>query len=205
MSEVRVKICGLTRLADVNAAVESGADMLGFVFAHSPRQLSMAAATELLRAVPAGVMSVGLFMNQQAIHVQELLDKLDLDLLQFHGSEDNEFCAAFGMPFIKAIPMGGDALPADGSAMYPAAQGLLYDSHAPGGPGGSGDTFDWSLLPLGGRQIWLAGGLTATNVSIAVKQCRPWAVDVSSGVEDRPGIKNHDQIRAFIRAAKSVL
>jgi phosphoribosylanthranilate isomerase len=127
-----------------------------------------------------------------------------LHLLQFHGSEDNDYCASFGLPFIKAIAMGQGAGPADEGLLFPDAHGLLYDGHAPGAPGGGGDVFDWSLLPAGRQGVWLAGGLNAENVAGAIRQCRPWAVDVSSGVEDSPGIKNHALIRAFVQAAKSV-
>jgi phosphoribosylanthranilate isomerase len=204
MNRVKVKICGMTRQDDVRAAADAGTDMLGFVFAPSPRQLSPDSASSLLDSVPAGIVSVALFMNQPAGYVNEVLESGLIDLLQFHGDEDNEFCASFGLPFIKAIAMGDGGRPEDAARVYPDAQGLLYDSHVPGGPGGSGDTFDWGQLPRGSKPVWLAGGLTPINVAAAVRQCKPWAVDVSSGVEDAPGVKNRELVEAFIRNAKSV-
>ena len=204
MSRVKVKICGMTRGWDVRHAADAGADMLGFVFAPSPRQLTPHAAAELTALVPPGIVRVGLFMNPQAEQVRAVLKEVRLDLLQFHGSEDNRFCNGFGRPFIKAIAMGSGPGPADVLRNYPDARGLLYDAHAPGGPGGTGQVFDWSLLEQGVQAVWLAGGLTPENVGVAVKTVRPWAVDVSSGVEDSPGIKNHTMVRDFIRAAKAV-
>ena len=199
-----VKICGMMRGEDVRHAVDAGADMIGFVFAPSPRQLTPRAAAELTALVPPGIVRVGLFMNQEAEQVRKVLKEVSLDLLQFHGSENNRFCNSFGRPFIKAIAMGSEPGPADLIPNYPDARGLLYDSHAAGGPGGTAKVFDWSLLEQGEQAVWLAGGLTADNVGGAVKQVRPWAVDVSSGVEDSPGIKNHTMVRDFIRAAKAV-
>ena len=185
-------------------AVDAGADMLGFVFAPSPRQLTSQAAAKLAALVPPGIVRVGLFMNPEAMQVRAVMKEVPLDLLQFHGCEDNHFCHSFGQPFIKAISMGSEDGKADMNRMYPDAQGLLYDSHATGGPGGTGQVFDWTLLEQGVHSIWLAGGLTPENVGAAVKLVRPWAVDVSSGVEDSPGIKNHGMVRDFIRAAKAV-
>ena len=204
MSKVKVKICGMTRGQDVRHAVNAGADMIGFVFAPGPRQLTPQAAAELTALVPPGVVRVGLFMNPEALQIRTVLKELSLDLLQFHGSEDNYFCNSFGLPFIKAIAMGSDPVPADMIRDYPDARGVLYDSHAPGGPGGTGEVFDWSLLVHGVQAIWLAGGLTPENVGEAVERVRPWAVDVSSGVEDSPGIKNQRKVQNFIRAAKAV-
>ena len=204
MSSVRVKICGITRVQDVRNAAAAGADMLGFVFAPSPRQLTPQAAAKLAAHVPPGIVRVGLFMNPEEAQVKAVLKEVPLDLLQFHGSEDNRFCHRFGQPFIKAIAMGSEAEQADMVRMYPDAQGLLYDSHAKGDPGGSGQVFDWTLLQQGAHAIWLAGGLTPDNVGAAVKLVCPWAVDVSSGVEDSPGIKNHAMVRDFILAAKAV-
>lgn len=204
MNSVKVKICGLTRAGDVRAAAGAGADMLGFVFATGPRRITARAAARLVAAAPRGLPCVGVFLDQPPELVEDVLGKVRLDLLQFHGREDNEFCASFGLPFIKAVSMAAPGEAAGRADAYPDAQGLLYDSHAPGGPGGRGRTFDWSLLPRNGRRIWLAGGLTADNVEEAVRQCRPWAVDVSSGVEESPGRKDHRLVREFINRAKSV-
>lgn len=200
----RVKICGLTREQDVAVAVEAGADALGFVFASSPRRLDALRAARLTASVPDGTLRVGLFMNQAASAVRRVLAEVELDLLQFHGSEDNAYCTAFGMPFIKAIAMrGGDPL-AQADAV-PDAVGLLLDSHAPGGAGGSGKAFAWDDAPdFGGRKVWLAGGLNPDNVGAAIAHFQPWAVDVSSGVEASPGIKDPERVRAFIEQAKSI-
>ena len=199
---VRVKICGLTRPEDVASAVRHGADAVGFVFARSPRQLDADRAAGLTQGVVGGTLRVGLFMDQPAEFVQSVLDRVELDLLQFHGSESNAFCTAFELPFIKAIAMrGGD--PQAQAMAVPDASGLLLDSHAPGGAGGTGERFDWREVPeFGGRPLWLAGGLEPDNVAEAVRHFRPWAVDVSSGVESAPGIKDDDKVRRFIRRAK---
>jgi phosphoribosylanthranilate isomerase len=205
MRRVKVKICGLTRAADVKAVALAAADFAGFVFAESPRQLSTGLAAELVGLVPGGIGRVGLFMNQPASRVQHVLERVSLDLLQFHGAENDAYCGQFGLPFIKAIAMGGAGLKENPSERYPGAQGLLYDGHAPGQAGGSGRRFDWTRLPSASQQTWLAGGLTVQNVATAVRQARPWAVDVSSGVENGPGIKNPELISAFVQAARSVV
>lgn len=202
MSRVRVKICGLTRPGDVAAAVRHGADAVGFVFAASPRRLTPERAADLTAAVPDGIMRVGLFLDQPAEFVHAVLDRVALDLLQFHGAEDNAYCAGFGLPFLKAIAMHG-ADPAAQARAVPDAVGLLLDSHAPGGAGGTGQAFDWRLArALQGRALWLAGGLNPGNVRAAVRALRPYAVDVSSGVETAPGIKSEALIREFVRQAK---
>lgn len=199
---VRVKICGLTRPEDVEAAARLGADALGFVFAASPRQLTRDVAAGLTARVPDGIIRVGLFMDQAPGRVHEVLEAVPLELLQFHGRESNDYCRAFGLPFIKAISMrAGD--PERQAAAVPDAAGLLLDSHEPGGAGGTGHRFNWAVRPdFGSRPTWLAGGLRPDNVAAAVRHFRPYAVDVSSGVETSPGIKNPDLIRAFIRQAK---
>ena len=201
MSRVRVKICGLTRAGDVRDAVSAGADMLGFVFARSPRQLGSDQARALLAEVPTGVDRVGLFMDQPASVVRAIVEQLSLDLLQFHGGEDNEFCADFGLPFVKALPMGVSG-EIDWTA-YPQARALLLDSHRPGEPGGTGRRFNWSLARPVGRDIWLAGGLGCENVSAAIKALRPQAVDVSSGVERSPGIKDRQLMFDFVAAVRA--
>ena len=201
---VRVKICGLTRESDVQAAVEAHADALGFVFTpRSRRYIEIAAAAGLVRKVPAFVSRVGLFMDQEAKVVKEVLEQVELTLLQFHGSESPEYCRQFGMPYIKAISAApGESLDRV-DREYSDAAGILLDSHAPGGPGGTGRVFDWSLIPDISLPLVLAGGLTPENVSSAVQQLRPWAVDVSSGVEEAPGIKSTEKMQAFIKEAKS--
>jgi len=200
---MRVKICGLTRLQDVQAAVAAGADALGFVFApRSRRVLGPDTAAELVCAVPAFVSRVGLFMDQDYATVRGVVDRVPLSLLQFHGSEDAAFCRSFGLPYIKAFAMGSGPPPDRAAAAFADAAGILLDSHRSGEVGGTGQSFDWGVIPQLGRPLILAGGLTPANVREAVRQVRPWAVDVSSGVEDAPGIKSADKMQMFISEAK---
>lgn len=203
MSRVRVKICGVTRFGDLEAAVAAGADALGFVFAPgSPRRLDAGSARSLVGRVPAFVSRVGLFMDQNAEEVARVLESVPLSLLQFHGRENAAFCRQFGLPYIKAVPMGSADAPERLEQAYPDAAGLLLDSHSAGQAGGTGRTFDWSAIPDLSLPLVLAGGLTPANVREAVSRVRPWAVDVSSGVEDAPGEKNIEKMRTFIREAK---
>jgi len=201
---VKVKICGLTRLQDVQAAVAAGADALGFVFTpRSRRALSPEAAQALVRQVPAFVARVGLFMDQDEAEVRRVLERVPLNLLQFHGQEDAAYCRSFGLPYIKALAMGSRPSLRQAGKAYDDASGLLLDSHAAGQAGGTGQTFDWAEITALELPLILAGGLTPANVRQAVRRVRPWAVDVSSGVEDAPGIKNTESIRTFINEAKS--
>ena len=203
MSGVRVKICGMTRSVDVQAAIRAGADALGFVFAsRSKRVLDKPLAAELVAQVPAFISRVGLFMDQDSSEVVSILKQVPLNLLQFHGNEDADYCRQFGLPYIKAVSMASDLAVARAVNDYSDAAALLLDSHAPGGVGGTGAVFNWSLIPAVSLPIVLAGGLTPGNVRQAVKQVKPWAVDVSSGVEDSPGIKNDELMRVFIKEAK---
>jgi phosphoribosylanthranilate isomerase len=203
VSAVRVKICGITRRRDVRAAVLAGADALGFVFAPlSKRVLNFERAAELVARVPAFVSRVGLFMDQDFEAVATILDQVPLNLLQFHGSEDGEFCRQFGLPYIKAVSMDLTDAVERAAAEYPDAAALLLDSHPAGGTGGTGRVFDWSLVPQCALPLVLAGGLEPGNVRQAVQQVRPWAVDVSSGVESAPGIKSEELMRKFIEEAK---
>lgn len=203
MSAVKVKICGITRVDDVDAAVEAGADAVGFVFTPRSKRLVQANdAAALVSAVPAFVSRVGLFMDQDTEEVLQVLGRVRLNLLQFHGSETAEFCEQFGLPYIKAIAMGAKEETGGLCAAYPGACGVLLDSHEPGHAGGTGHVFDWNRIPALGKPLVLAGGLNPGNVARAVKTARPWAVDVSSGVEDAPGIKNHEKMREFIKEAK---
>lgn len=203
MSTVRVKICGLTRAEDIGAAVEAGADALGFVFTPlSRRVLDPGQAAGLVSGVPAFVCRVGLFMDQDSETVGRVLKRVPLNLLQFHGSEDAGFCRQFGLPYIKAVSMVSADSVQQAEAGYPDAAALLLDSHPVGGAGGTGVSFDWSLVPSAALPLVLAGGLTPGSVREAVKRVKPWAVDVSSGVEDAPGIKNETLMREFIKEAK---
>lgn len=204
MTPVSVKICGLTRASDVRDAVAAGARLLGFVFASSPRRLEPEQAAALMSEVPPGIRCVGLFLNQPRAEVMRVLRIAELDLLQFHGDEDNAFCGSFGLPFVKAVAMGQDAPVSAPGQAYPDASALLFDSHAPGSPGGTGRVFDWKKLRPTACEVWLAGGLTPENVGQAIREVRPQVVDVSSGVEQAPGIKDPERMRAFITAARAV-
>ena len=202
-TRTRVKICGLTRSGDVRAAVQAGADALGFVFTNrSRRVVDTVLAADLVAQVPAFVSRVGLFMDQDSEDVARVLDQVPLNLLQFHGGEDADYCRQFGMPYIKAVSMASDHAVARAVVEYSDAAALLLDSHPPGGAGGTGSVFDWAMIPRVSLPLVLAGGLRPDNVRQAIEQVKPWAVDVSSGVEDSPGIKNEDMMVEFIKEAK---
>lgn len=207
MTRTRIKICGITREEDLAAAVAAGADALGFVFyPPSPRYVTPQRAARLLAAVPAFVTRVGLFVNEPAGNVREILAQIPLDLLQFHGDEDAAYCAAFGRPWIKAarVKAGFDLLEyASAFAGAPGVCGLLLDAHVEG-YGGGGQTFDWSLIPRSlPLPVILSGGLHPGNVAEAVRAVRPWAVDVSSGVESARGIKDAQKITEFIAGVRN--
>ena len=198
---IRVKICGITSVEDALAAAAAGADAVGLVFVPaSSRCVDLDEAASICRALGPFINRVGLFMDAPAEYVEQVLAKVPLDTLQFHGHESPRYCRGFGRPWIKAIAMGeADTPPWED---YPGAVALLLDSHGGGKLGGSGKTFDWDRIPdLNSRWI-LAGGLSADNVGEACSRHRPDAVDVSSGVEIRPGIKDHDAITAFIKAVR---
>lgn len=201
---VRVKICGLTRGRDVRAAVSCGADAVGFVFAAgSKRVIDPRKARELVQWVPAFVARVGLFLDQDAEQVAGILEQVPLSLLQFHGREDAAYCRQFGLPYIKAVSMNSGHAAQQAAKQFVDAAAVLMDSHEPGGLGGTGRAFDWGQIAQTGQPLILAGGLTPDNVRAAVRLVKPWAVDVSSGVEEAPGIKNAAAIRRFIERAKS--
>ena len=194
-----IKICGLTRTEDVDAAVASGATMIGLVFApQSPRLITTDIAQRLVGRIPDEVKIVGVFMNQPASEVAAIIAEISLDVLQFHGEETNVYCKQFGLPFFKAISMHQPADLDLAAAVYPDAQALLLDSHGHGQAGGQGRLFDWSAIGEGVTvPLVLAGGLLPANVSDAVQMVQPWAVDVSSGVEMGPGIKDHELMEKF--------
>jgi phosphoribosylanthranilate isomerase len=203
MTRVRVKICGLRRLDDLRAVVDAGADAVGFVFLpDSPRHVETESAAHLVRAVPPFVERVGLFLDADAAWVRAVLQAVPLSLLQFHGREEAAFCRQFGLPYVKAISAGLTSI-REAEGLYADAAGILVDSHRPGGPGGTGRVVDWAKLRARRLPLILAGGLTPDNVARAVREVRPWAVDVSSGVESAPGVKDVDAIRRFIEEAKS--
>ena len=202
---VRVKICGITRLQDLHAACDAGADALGFVFYEkSSRHLSIASAAALLRELPPFVQSVGLFVNADPLFIRQVLDAVPLDLLQFHGDETAADCVRHGRPYIKAIRVTADTDLLKCAADFETARGLLLDAYVHGVPGGTGESFDWKLIPSTlPKPIVLSGGLTPANVVAAVQQVRPWAVDVSSGVEAAKGIKDPHHVAQFIAKAKA--
>ncbi|KAA0875856.1 phosphoribosylanthranilate isomerase [Nitrincola tapanii] len=202
----RVKICGITRLQDALAAVEAGADALGFVFyPPSPRAVTPAQAAEIIAALPPFVTTTALFVNAQRNEIDEVVALTQVDLLQFHGDETPEFCQSVQKPFIRALRVKPETDLQAAAQDYAAARALLLDTYVAGVPGGTGAVFDWQLIPETLRpKIVLAGGLTPQSVAQAVAQIRPWAVDVSGGVEQAPGIKDAQKIQEFINEVNRV-
>ncbi|TVT50318.1 MAG: phosphoribosylanthranilate isomerase [Denitromonas halophila] len=203
MHRTRIKICGLTRTQDVDAAVASGADAVGFVFyPPSPRNVTIEQAAVLMARVPPFVTIVALFVNADPAWVREALARLPIQLLQFHGDETEADCLQYGRPYIRAARMRAGVDLVEYAAGFPSARGLLLDAFVEG-YGGGGKVFDWSLIPPDfDRPLILSGGLSADNVIDAVRRVRPWAVDVSSGVEADKGIKDAEAIARFISGVK---
>ncbi len=203
---VVVKICGITNLADGLAAAQAGADALGFIFYEgSPRHITIPAAAALIAELPPFVIKVGLFVNAPEDLVVSAARECSLNLLQFHGDESPDYCLQFGLMSMKAFRIR-DAASLDAVRTYPT-DAWLFDAYHPDKAGGTGERFNWDLAVQArgwGRPIFLAGGLKAENVAEAVRQVRPYAVDVSSGVEAAPGKKDHAKVEAFIKAAKTV-
>ncbi|HSW12223.1 MAG TPA: phosphoribosylanthranilate isomerase [Solimonas sp.] len=203
MKRTRIKFCGITRDKDAQAGVALGADALGFVLVPaSPRNIAADKAAVIRRRLPPFVSAVALFKDADAAFVQDAVDALKPDLLQFHGEEPADFCASFGLPYLKAVAMGEKQSLAAQARRYRDASGLLLDSHARGGMGGRGEAFDWSRVTAVKIPLVLAGGLNPANVGKAVKQLRPHAVDVSSGIESKPGVKDHEMMQAFVEAVR---
>lgn len=201
----RIKICGITRVEDARAAVELGADAIGLVFyAPSPRCVEVEDARAIIAAIPPFVTVVGLFVDPAADHVAAVLRACALNLLQFHGDEAPDFCGTFRLPYIKAARVRADADLVQYLSPYTAARGWLLDAYHDRLYGGTGASFDWELIPRDlARPVILSGGLTPENVGAAVRRVRPWAVDVSSGVEAAKGIKDAAKIAAFITGVKN--
>jgi phosphoribosylanthranilate isomerase len=201
----RVKICGITNLADAQAAAAAGADALGFLFyTKSPRHLTIAAAAGISRQLPPAVMRVGVFVNAPQEEVLCAIGECGLNLLQFHGDESPEYCTQFGLMSMKAFRIR-DAATLKELARFPTNAWLL-DAFSSEAEGGTGEQFNWDLAveaQKAGKPIFLAGGLTPTNVAAAVRKVRPFGVDVASGVEKSPGKKDLEKMRAFIKAAKT--
>ncbi|AAO57285.1 MULTISPECIES: phosphoribosylanthranilate isomerase [Pseudomonas] len=202
MSAVRSKICGITRIEDALAAAEAGADAIGLVFyPKSPRAVTVLQARAIIAALPPFITTVGLFVNASRCELNETLDAVALDMLQFHGDETPEECDGYHRPYIKALRVkAGDDI-AQACRTYRNARGVLLDTYVEGVPGGTGETFDWALIPDDlDKPVILAGGLTSANVAQAIAQVRPYAVDVSGGVEKSKGIKDREKILAFMSA-----
>lgn len=208
---VRIKICGITREEDLLAAARLGADAIGLVFyPKSPRHVTPRRAAELLRALPPFVTSVGLFVNASPEEVRATLAVAPVDLLQFHGDEEPEYCASFGLPYLKAVRVRAGVDLVQYAARYASARGLLLDAFVEGIPGGTGRSFDWSLIPRHlPLPVVLSGGLDPSNVKEAVERVQPWAVDVSGGVEAAKGIntlkgiKDAAKIAAFVQGVRN--
>ncbi|SCY34119.1 phosphoribosylanthranilate isomerase [Pseudomonas flexibilis] len=203
---VRSKICGITRIEDALVAAEAGADAIGLVFYDkSPRAVDVRQARAILAALPPFVTSVGLFVNASRCFIGEVLDAVPLDVLQFHGDETPEQCEGHGRPWFKALRVRpGDDLHAE-ARRFAGARAILLDAYVPGVPGGTGERFDWSLIPADlPMPLILAGGLTPDNVTEAIASVRPYGVDVSGGVEAAKGIKDAAKVAAFIRRVRGV-
>lgn len=202
----RVKICGITNVNDALTAVANGADAIGLVFYEaSPRNITIERALEVAAAVPPFVSVVGLFVNAEPAFIQSVVNQVGLDLIQFHGDESPADCAGYGVPFIKAIRVKADTNLVQYAADFSAAKALLLDTFAEGVAGGTGQVFDWGLIPNQlNKPVILAGGLTPDNVDIAIRKVKPYAVDVSGGVERTKGIKSAEKIAAFMHQVNSV-
>ena len=202
---IRTKICGITRIEDARVAVAAGADAIGLVFyAPSPRNLSPFDARAIIESIPPFVTVVGLFVDPMPEHVESVLQHCAIGVLQFHGDEAPGFCRSFRLPYLKAARVRAGADLVQYLTPYHDAQGWLLDAYHDRLYGGTGESFDWNLIPRDlARPVILSGGLTPDNVGAAVRQVRPWAVDVSSGVEIAKGVKDAAKIAAFIAGVKN--
>jgi len=195
----RIKICGITRLEDAAAAVASGVDAIGLIFyPPSPRSVDVNTATVIAATLPVFTTIVAVFVDPDENQIKSVLGNVRVSLLQFHGEESDEFCGMFPVPYIKALRMSDDADPSEYATRYPNAQGLLLDTYEANRHGGTGTGFLWERARgCQNKPVIIAGGLNAGNVSAAIERSGAFAVDVASGVEKRPGIKDHDKIRAL--------
>jgi phosphoribosylanthranilate isomerase len=205
VNAIRVKICGITSIADAQVAVKAGADAIGLVFyERSPRAVSVDQARAIAASVGPFVTVVGLFVDADKTLVQNVLANVALHVLQFHGDESLEYCEAFQRPYLKAIRMRPELDVQQAIGGYPSAAGILLDAYRPGVPGGTGETFDWQRVPAeSSRPIVLAGGLTAENVALAIQSTHIYGVDVSGGVESSPGKKDPRKVEQFIHNARN--
>jgi phosphoribosylanthranilate isomerase len=205
MQRTRVKICGITRVEDAVSAVNAGADAIGLVFyAPSPRCISVEQAQKIIAAIPPFVSVVGLFVSAPKAEIEAVLSKVRLDILQFHGDETVGECEQINLPYYKAIRVKAGTNLLQYEVEFGSAKALLLDAHSESAFGGTGQTFDWNLIPKNlTKPIILAGGLTMENVEVAIQQVRPYAVDVSGGVEVTKGIKDVAKIAAFMQGVSN--
>ncbi len=203
MGFTRIKVCGITSVEDALAAIACGVDVLGLVFYRkSPRAVSIEQACEIARHVAPFTCLVGLFVNAPERDIEAVLGKVPLSLLQFHGDETEVDCNRWHLPYIKALRVRPEIPVKEMIAPFSSASGYLLDSYRPGVVGGTGESFDWELIPDNlDKPVILAGGLNPGNIQKAIMTVNPYAVDVSSGVERTPGIKDIDKIKAFVKAA----
>lgn len=201
---VRVKVCGITRTEDIISAVKLGVDAIGFVFwPNSTRYVTPEQVAKIAAKIPAFIDAVGVYVNPDPAWVEETADAAKLSLLQFHGDETPDMCEQYSLPYIKAICVKDGVDLVQYGNRYGSARGLLLDAYAAGRPGGTGHVFDWRLIPQHlSLPVILSGGLNATNIVQAIQQVRPWAVDVSSGVEIAKGIKDEQKISAFMQGVR---
>ena len=206
MKPIRIKICGITRPEDALAAAEADADAVGLVFyAKSKRAVTAVQAREITAVLPPFVSAVALFVNEQPDVIRQILRQVPIDVIQFHGDEDDDFCRQFDRPYLKAVRVQSAADIQTACAKFPNARALLFDAYHPTEYGGTGQSFDWTMLHGNIGKPWiLAGGLTAENVAEAVKISGAAAVDVSGGVEISGGVKSREKMAAFIQAVKAV-
>jgi phosphoribosylanthranilate isomerase len=201
-NRTRIKFCGMTRAQDIALAAELGVDAIGLVLVpKSPRYVTPEVAADLRAGTR--LTCVALFQNANALFVRRAIGEVRPDLLQFHGDEAEAFCASFGLPYVKAVSMHAPQDLAKFCDVYASAAGLLLDSHAPGGLGGTGHAFDWNSVASIDKPVVLAGGLTAQNVGDGIARVHPTAVDVSSGIEQKPGVKDSAKMRAFVEAVRT--
>ncbi|MBR3424490.1 MAG: phosphoribosylanthranilate isomerase [Neisseriaceae bacterium] len=205
MAYIRTKICGITNIEDALCAAENGADAIGLVFfANSPRCVSLETAQKIVAKLPPFVSVVGLFVNQNINEIQHIINSVPVDYLQFHGDEDETFCQQFNRPYIKAVRVQNSNDIQAALNAYQTARALLFDAYHPQEYGGTGNSFDWDMLPENINRPWiLAGGLTLDNVQSAIKQSNAQAIDLSSGVEIRKGIKDYSKIKALMQKIRN--
>jgi phosphoribosylanthranilate isomerase len=203
MNRTRVKICGITNLEDAEVAVQAGADAIGLVFYEkSPRYVAINSAAQIIKHLPPFINCVGLFVDAAESYIRKVLNNVAIDSLQFHGQESEQACAMYDRPYIKAVRMDENVNISEQCEVFPSASALLLDTYVKGLPGGTGQSFNWDIIPKElNKPIILAGGLDENNVKSAIMQVQPYAVDVSGGVEIEKGIKDSDKIKKFIREA----